>query len=95
MYNLRGGVDLINEIYDNTPPEIQKTISYKKLPTNRGGAGQKKMNKSITDATDSVAPVIGGALAAPVMAGAALEAGLAGTVGGAAGSYIGSKIGGR
>lgn len=53
------------------------------------------MNKSITDATDSVAPVIGGALAAPVIAGPALEAGLTGTVGGVAGSYIGSKIGGR
>lgn len=95
LYNLKGGVDLINEIFDNTPPEIQKTISYKKLPTNIGGAGQKKMNKSITDATDSVAPIIGGALAAPVMAGAAVEAGLAGTVGGLAGSFIGSKVGGH
>lgn len=95
LYNLKGGVDLINEIYTNTPPEIQKTISYKKLPTNVGGAGQKKMNKSITEATDSVAPVVAGALTAPVMAGQALATGALGTAGGLLGSKIGADLLGR
>lgn len=92
LYNLKGGQDLVNEIYQNTPPEIQKTISYKKLPTNTGGAGTKKMNKSITDATNAVTPVIAGILPAPVALGQSLAAGALGTALGVGGSYLGSKV---
>lgn len=91
LYNLKDGVNLINEIYDNTPPEIQKTISYKKLPTNRGGAGSKKMEAKV-NTRDQAAPYIAAALAAPVAAGQALAAGAAGTLAGIGGSYLGSEI---
>ena len=52
---------IIDEIYDNTPDDIKKKISYKKLTTNKA---KEVFNKEIQDASNEASKYIAGTLAA-------------------------------
>lgn len=74
---------VIDNIYENTPEDIQKKLSYKKLPTS---TAQKKYNKEITDTQQKAAAKVGGGLAAsailvPIALPAMVDS-MAATVGG-------------
>lgn len=56
-----GAGAIIDEIYDYTPEDIKKTISYKKLTTNKA---QEVYNQGIRNTTNEAAKYVGGALAA-------------------------------
>lgn len=55
-----GAGAIIDEIYDYTPEDIKKTISYKKLTTNKA---QEVYNQGIRNTTNEAAKYVGGALA--------------------------------
>ena len=52
---------IIDEIYDNTPENIRKKISYKKLTTNKA---QETYNQGIRDTTNEASKYVAGTLAA-------------------------------
>ena len=52
---------IIDEIYDNTPENIQKKIPYKKLTTNKA---QETFNQGIRDTTNEASKYVAGTLAA-------------------------------
>lgn len=52
---------IIDEIYDNTPENIQKKIPYKKLTTNKA---QEVYNQGIRDTTNEASKYVAGTLAA-------------------------------
>ena len=55
LYN-NGASAIVDNIYENTPEDIQKTISYKKLSNT---SGNKKMTSGIHDAQNSVLDTAG------------------------------------
>ena len=66
-----GAGAIIDEIYDYTPEDIKKTISYKKLTTNKA---QEVYNQGIRNTTNEAAKYVGGALAASTALPTAISA---------------------
>ena len=66
-----GAGAIIDEIYDYTPEDIKKTISYKKLTTNKA---QEVYNQGIRNTTNNAAKYVGGALAASAALPTAISA---------------------
>ncbi len=67
LYNLKGGTDLIQQIYDNTPETLQQSINYKKLPhnisANRTVANQQSRTEQAGRNVAKGAAVLAGSLA--------------------------------
>ena len=83
---------IVDEIYDNTPDDIKKKISYKKLTSDKA---QEIYDKGIIDATNKAAKQIGevaatGAILVPAITTAPIAT-VGGIVGGTMGS-IGSNV---
>ena len=78
---------IVDEIYDNTPDDIKKKISYKKLTSDKA---QEIYNKGITDATNKVAKQIGEVAATGAILVPAITTAPIATVGGIVGGTIGS-----
>lgn len=66
-----GAGAIIDEIYDYTPEDIKKTISYKKLTSNKA---QEVYNQGIRNTTNEAAKYVGGALAASAALPTAISA---------------------
>lgn len=66
-----GAGAIIDEIYDYTPEDIKKTISYKKLTTNKA---QEVYNQGIRNTTNEAAKYVGGTLAASAALPTAISA---------------------
>lgn len=66
-----GAGAIIDEIYDYTPEYIKKTISYKKLTTNKA---QEVYNQGIRNTTNEAAKYVGGTLAASAALPTAISA---------------------
>lgn len=66
-----GAGAIIDEIYDYTPEDIKKTISYKKLTSNKA---QEVYNQGIRNTTNNAAKYVGGALAASAALPTAISA---------------------
>ena len=66
-----GAGAIIDEIYDYTPEDIKKTISYKKLTTNKA---QEVYNQGIRNTTNNAAKYVGGTLAASAALPTAISA---------------------
>ena len=68
LYNLKGGTDLIQQIYDNTPETLQQSINYKKLPhnisANRTVANQQSRTEQAGRNVAKGAALLAGSLAA-------------------------------